>query len=228
MKTLEMDDMTEYLIDESYLEEYCFGSDSEESVLLFVVATLVEGDGQCLSNSKRLMAQSMPGDTSSMAGQKFHDLINSLSRHFDDDDCDYGCEYYEGAIYFPLRFVCPAEGAKNAVTANFEWHDSEGETHKGLCYVDSASGSVNTAFFISLERAKGNLSGYELYLRHVKDYLCLPSVKIIAYSDAVSSLKLVEYSAGRYVSKIAVKDVEPVILAHSISPREMEVLNQRV
>lgn len=153
--------------------------------------------------------------------------MRSLTRPFNDDDCDYGGEYDEGVIYFPLRFVCPVEGAGNLVTTKLEWCDSEGDTCEGLCYIDTASGSINTAFFISLVRSQGNPGSYELYWKHLKDYLCLPSTKIVGYSDALSGLKLVEYSNGRHVSKSAAKDVERIIRAHSISPREVEVLNQR-
>jgi len=154
--------MTDKLIDESYLEEYSFGPNEEDSVLLFVVATLVEGEAQALSNSKGLQAESIPEDISPLAGPKFNGLMRSLTRPFNDDDCDYGGEYYEGEIYFPLRFVCPIEGAENLVTTKFEWQDYEGETHEGICYVDALSASINTAFFISLERSEGNLGGHEL------------------------------------------------------------------
>ncbi|QCH15219.1 hypothetical protein CB0101_10005 [Synechococcus sp. CB0101] len=214
------------------MDEHSYGANEGDCILLLVVATLLNSGDPELENIRESLGDSAPDrflslveESSLLVGQRLSRLLHSLARPFNDDECEYGGEYYEGSIGYPLRFVAPSQSSECSGVVGFQWDDGD-ELQKGLGFLDKKSGDLKVAIFISLERCDGNCGGYELYLSHVEDYLCQPLVQIAAYSDASAALKIAEYSSSKRIRNINGKEASSFLSDYSISCREDKAMSQ--
>ncbi|XGB38872.1 MAG: hypothetical protein LVT47_11645 [Cyanobacteria bacterium LVE1205-1] len=195
-------------IDDSYLDDYSFGSDAGEDVLLLIVASLTpivqdddmptDKNGESIYTNAEDCALTQAG--LEYAGGKLHDLLNALTKPFNDDDCSYGGEYYEGEMTSPMRFLSPRQKKGYNLVTDFKWlppGGEIGEEEDGILFFDSAfDNNYKTAFFVSLSRGT-DPSGYLLYWNHVEPYLSgLDQVFIAAYNDEAKRATLQEYYNG--------------------------------
>jgi len=195
-------------IDDSYIDDYSFGREGGDDMLLLIVASVtptIEQDEETPEDSERNPIYASQEDyTLTEAGtryasRKISQLIDALARPFNDDDCTYGGEYHESCIDSPLRFISPREKKGCILETAINWIPLGGDQcdeQEAIVFFDLTDSDYKTAFFIALSRGD-DPSAYLLYWDHIGPYLSpFTFANIAAYNDNEMCVTMQDYHKG--------------------------------
>jgi len=222
-------------MNDEYLEDFSFGKQANDDVLLLVVATLTPAyfdDAPPQSEDGSPLFESEDGMLTD-AGKKYvatrlERLAYALTRPFNDDDCSYGYEYAEGNMN-PLRFVSGTSESRFLSYANFQWMpyggESDEELEEGTGFYDPLSQRFTIAFFVTLVRCS-DPSAYLLFWDHITPYLAIPNceVEILAYNDSRSCVTVQGYSEGEIDEEHDPDWAERLLAMFELTPNEHKAL----